>query len=102
MRNPETEKDKNRDKDRWMRNLPHAVIVGGMLLSLGSAIFTGLKKSKIPHIASSLSFVGFALTQLFIHQSQLSHRMKKGLNAKTKSAAESPIDNAEEKAFENH
>ena len=70
--------------DKWARqnhvqNWPHVAIVGGMIISLGTAIITGLKKAKGPHAIASLSFVGFALTHFFMHQKQLSNRVKKGI-----------------------
>ena len=60
------------------RNLPHVAVVGGMMASLGTAIITGLRGAKVPHVVSSFCFVGFALTHLFLHQRQLSSRIKKG------------------------
>ena len=60
-------------------NWPHVVIVGCMAMSLGAAVVTGLKKSTVAHVFSSLCFVGAAMLHLFKHQKQLSHRLKNGL-----------------------
>jgi hypothetical protein len=76
--NENPEPTDKRVKQRQMKNLPHVAIVGGMILSLGTAIVTGLRKSSIPHVVSSFCFVGLALTHLFIHQRQLSSIIKKG------------------------
>jgi hypothetical protein len=60
-------------------NWPHVAIVGCMVVSLGTAVVTGLKKSTTAHIVSSLCFVGTAMLHLFIHKRQLSHKVKTGL-----------------------
>ena len=61
------------------KNLPHCIIVGGMLVSLGGAILTGFKKAGLSHIVFSLSFIGLSTMHHFIHRNQLLHIMKKGL-----------------------
>ncbi len=61
-------------------NWPHVAIVGGMAVSLGTAVVTGLKKSTMAHIASSLCFVGAAMLHLFMHKRQLSYRVQTGLH----------------------
>ena len=61
-------------------NRPHVAIVGCMAMSLGTAVVTGLKKSTIAHVASSLCFVGAALFHLFMHKGQLSNRVQTGLH----------------------
>lgn len=73
----DTNQLENKVNHRRKHNLPHVAIVGGMILSLGTAIVTGLRKSSIPHVVSSFCFVGLALTHLFIHQRQLSCIIRK-------------------------
>jgi Zn-dependent alcohol dehydrogenase len=66
------------------RNWPHVAIVGCMALSLGTAIVAAAKKSTTTHVVSGLCFVGMAMVHLFMHQRQLSHRVKAGLRSDTK------------------
>jgi hypothetical protein len=77
-RNP-VPKDK-RISGQQRRHLPHLVIVGGMALSLGTTIVTGFKKSGVVHVVSAFCFVGLAMSHLFMHRRQLSHRVKNGLH----------------------
>ena len=61
-------------------NRLHVAIVGGMAVSLGTAVVTGVKKWPMAHVVSALCFVGTAMLHLFMHQRQLSYRVKTGLH----------------------
>lgn len=63
-------------KHNWL----HVAIVGGMAVSLGTAVVTGVKKSTTAHVVSALCFVATAMLHLFMHQRQLSYRVKTGLH----------------------
>ncbi len=73
--NLSTNKVNHHRKHNW----PHVAIVGCMAVSLGTAVVTGLKKSTVAHVVSSLCFLGTAMLHLFIHKRQLSHKVKTGL-----------------------
>lgn len=47
-------------KHTWL----HVAIVGGMAVSLGSAVVTGVKKSTTAHIVSALCFMGMVILHL--------------------------------------
>ena len=66
---------------RRKRHWPHVAIVGCMAASLGTAIVAGVKKSTTAHVVSGLCFVGMAMVHLFMHQRQLSYRVKAGLRS---------------------
>jgi hypothetical protein len=70
--------------NQQMKHLSHVAIVGGMALSLGTAIVAGLKKSGALHVVSAFCFAGLALTHLFMHRRQLSFRIEKGLHPNRK------------------
>ena len=70
----------NRINQPQKHNWLHMAIVGGMAVSLGTAVVTGVKKSTTAHVVSALCFVATALLHLFMHQRQLSHRVKTGLH----------------------
>ena len=63
-------------KHTWL----HVATAGGMAVSLGTAAVTGLKKSTTAHVVSALCFVATAMLHFFMHQRQLSHRVKTGLH----------------------
>jgi len=57
----------------------HVAIVGCMATSLGAAVVSGVKKSTTVHVISALCFIGSAALHLFMHQRQLSYKVKAGL-----------------------
>jgi uncharacterized membrane protein YphA (DoxX/SURF4 family) len=67
-----TNKINHHRKNNWL----HVAIVGGMAASLGTAVVTGVKKSTTAHVVSALCFVATAMLHLFMHQRQLSYRVK--------------------------
>ena len=74
--NLSTNKVNHHRKHNW----PHVAIVRCMAGSFGTAVVTGLKKSTMAHVVSSLCFVGTAMLHLFMHKRQLSYRVKTGLH----------------------
>ena len=66
----------NKINHHRIHNWAHVAIVAGMAVSLGTAVVTGLKKSTVAHVVSSLGFLGTAMLHLFMHKGQLSSRMK--------------------------
>ena len=74
--NLSTNKIKHHRKHNWL----HVAIVGGMAVSLGTAVVTGVKESTMAHVVSVLCFVGTAMLHLFMHWWQLWYRVKTGLH----------------------
>ena len=70
-------------KDVLTQDCTHIGLVGGMLISLGGIVITGLKKAHTIHGIFSVSFVGLTMMHFFLHHRSISRKIKRVFHTDT-------------------